>query len=183
MVYPPTGSRLKTLEWAPRLPTLRTFTLYNDLHKNNRVTVYLCQVIPVSLRESISFSRLDRVLCNRPYSRPLLISLFRASVIRCSRLDIRSSHLSPEAARFDCDNRIKQAMLTYSGLWWINRKPILNFKEVQFPVSIFFLFISALSNDMVRNPIIDFPQFCMRLELCWFHVWDFWQKAKVDNLF
>jgi len=37
----------------------------------------------------------------------------------------------------------------------------------------FFLFISALSNDMVRNPIIDFPQFCMRLELCWFHVWDF----------
>jgi len=137
VVYPPTGSRPKTLEWASRLPTLRAFTLYNDLHKNNRVTVYLCQAIPVSLRESISFSRLDRVLCNRPYSRPLLISLFRASVIRCSRLDIRSSHLSPEAARFDCDNRIKQAMLTYSGLWWINRKPILNFKEVQFPVSVF----------------------------------------------
>ena len=64
-------------------------------------------MIPVSLRESISFSRLDRVLCNRPYSRPPLISLFKASVTRCSLLDIRSSHLSPDKARLDCDNSIQ----------------------------------------------------------------------------
>jgi len=89
----------------------------------------LSETIPASLRESISFSRLDSVLCSRPYSRPVLTSLLRASVMRCSRRDIRSSHLSPSAARFDCIIIIVRSLLLPSlstEYWVFNEKNISN---------------------------------------------------------